>query len=86
MKFTLSSPIKFGDSVYSELTFREAETGDLMLADNVEGQTAKVAAILAAMADVPLPVFKKIKARDFGKIVTATASLMGELEASETGA
>lgn len=80
MKFTLSKPIEFNGTTYAELNFREAETGDLMTADKVEGQTSKIAAILASMADIPLPAFRKIKAKDFSKIMADTASLMGEPE------
>jgi phage FluMu protein gp41 len=86
MKFTLSSPVTHGEITYTELTFREAETGDLMAADKFEGQTSKIVAILASMSEVPLPAFRKIKARDLTKIMAATAELMGESEPATTGA
>ena len=86
MKFTLSTPVTFNEVTYSELTFREAETGDLMAADKFEGQTSKIVAILASMSEVPLPAFRKIKARDLTKIMAATASLMGESEPATAGA
>lgn len=86
MKFTLSTPVTFNEVTYSELTFREAETGDLMAADKFEGQTSKIVAILASMAEVPLPAFRKIKARDLTKIMAETASLMGESEPATAGA
>lgn len=85
MKYTLSSPVEHAGTTYSELTFREAETGDLMAADKFEGQTSKIVAILASMAEVPLPAFRKIKARDLTKIMSATATLMGEQEPAIAG-
>lgn len=86
MKFTLSAPVEHNGTTYAELTFREAETGDLMAADKFDGQTSKIVAILASMSEVPLPAFRKIKARDLTKIMAETASLMGESEAPTTGA
>jgi len=85
MKFTLSAPVEHNGTTYSDLTFREAETGDLMAADKFEGQTSKIVAILASMSEVPLPAFRKIKARDLTKIMSATAHLMGESEPVTTG-
>lgn len=85
MKITLSKPIEYKGATISELTFREAETGDLMAADSVEGQTSKIVAILAQMAEMTLPAFKKITARDLTRIMSETAALMGESEAP-TGA
>lgn len=81
----LSSPITVGEKTYSEFTFREAEAGDLMTADAIKGDTSKIVAILACMAETPLPVFKKIKARDLTKIMDVTAALMGEPTAVTTG-
>lgn len=86
MKFKLSTPVEFNGATYSELSFREAETGDLMAADKFEGQTSKIVAILASMSEVPLPAFKKIKARDLTRIMSETASLMGEQEPATAGA
>jgi len=85
MKYQLTTPVVHNDVTYSELTFREAETGDLMASDKFEGRTSKVAAILASMSDIPLPAFRKIKARDFKNIMIATAELMGEDEPITTG-
>lgn len=84
MKFTLSAPVEFNDKTYSELTFREALTADLMAADRFDGLTSKTAAILASMAEVPIQVFQKIKAKDFTKIMAETAYLMGEPETPAT--
>ena len=85
MKFTLSSPVEYNGTTYSDLTFREAETGDLMAADKFDGQTSKIVAILASMSEVPLPAFRKIKAKDLTRIMAETASLMGEPEPVTTG-
>ncbi|CAN7613850.1 phage tail assembly protein [Rhizobium sp. LjRoot30] len=77
--YTLSTPVEHNGVTYSELTFREATTGDLMAADHFKGENSKMFAILASISDVPMPAFKKIKVGDLTKIMTATASLMGEL-------
>jgi hypothetical protein len=81
----LSSPIEVSGKAVDSLTFREAETGDLMAADKFEGQTSKIVAILASISDIPLPAFKKIKARDLTRIMAETAALLGEQEAATTG-
>lgn len=81
----LSSPIEVSGKAVDSLTFREAETGDLMAADKFEGQTSKIVAILASISDIPLPAFKKIKARDLTRIMAETATLLGEQEAATTG-
>ena len=86
MNFTLATPVEHNGTTYSELTFREAETGDLMAADAFDGQTSKIIAILTSMSGVPMQAFKKIKMREMNKIMVATAALMGEPEAPTTGA
>lgn len=81
----LSSPITHGDKTLSELTFREAETGDVMLAEKFEGYNSKSIVMLSSMADIPLPIFKKIKLRDLNTILEQTAELMGESKPTTTG-
>lgn len=82
---TLKSPIELKGVTYKELTFREAETGDVMLADRFEGQVSKSIVILAAMADIPLQAFQKIKMKDLNIILEETASLLGEPTPEATG-
>jgi len=82
---TLASPVEHGGKTYATLTFREAETGDLMAAEKLEGQVSRTAAVLASMCDMPLPAFRKIKAKEFARIMTEVADLMGELSASPEG-
>ncbi len=81
----LSKPVEHGGKIYDEFTFREAEVGDLMLADAVKGETSKVVAVLASMADVPLPAFRKVKSRDLNAIMAATKDLLGEEPPVTTG-
>ena len=82
----LSKPIKVGDKEVSEITLREPTLGDLIAGETVGGtsQTAKVAATLAAMADIPYSAFKTISARDFVKINEAAEPFMGNGEAAGT--
>lgn len=74
---TLAKPVTNGETPITELTFREPTVGDLLIGDQMPGQLAKMTAILASISDTPLPAFKKIGAKDFSKIVTATAGLLG---------
>lgn len=81
----LTKPLTVGDTTYSEFTFREAKTGDLMAADIIKGETSKIIAILASMADVPLNVFREVPMRDMTRIMSETAALMGEPGPVTTG-
>lgn len=82
----LSKPVTHGDQTFSELIFREPTVGDLILGDQVgTGQLARMSVILASISDVPLPAFKKIRARDFSKIVSDTAGLLGNDKMNTTG-
>lgn len=76
--YELSVPVSHNEKEYKTLTFREAEVGDLVLADNFEGDMSKTVAILASISDVPLPAFKKIKAKDLNGILEATKEVLGE--------
>jgi hypothetical protein len=82
---TLKKPVEHGGTTYSDLSFREAETGDLMLADKFEGELSKTVVVLAAMAGIPLGAFQKIKARELNTIIDKTRELLGNEEESTTG-
>ncbi|EYR81862.1 phage tail assembly protein [Shinella sp. DD12] len=84
--YTLRTPVEHAGTTYQELTFREATTGDMIVADKFDGPNGKLIATFAAMSDVPLPAFKKVSMRDFNKIVLAVADLMGEDEAADGAA
>lgn len=73
----LSAAIEHNGTTYSELNFREATVGDLIVGDAVSGELTKTMAVLASISDVPLPAFKKIKAKDLTAIMVATAELLG---------
>lgn len=80
---TLSKPIIDGDRQISELVFREANVGDMIEADAVEGDFAKTAAILASMSGVALSTFKQLPVRDLNKITRATAGFLGNGDTPE---
>lgn len=82
---TLSKPVEHNGKTYSELTFREAEVGDLMVGGMFKDHLSQTVAVLASISDTPLPAFKKIKAKDLAAIMAATAELMGN-EETTTGA
>lgn len=73
----LSKPITAGDKTVSELTFREATVGDLVLGSTFKSELAQTVAILAAISDTPLPVFHQVSARDLNKIMSETAEYLG---------
>lgn len=78
----LSKPISHDDKTIASLTFREATVGDMCLADAVQGDLQKMLAILSGMSNVPLPVLKQIRAREFNAILEKVKPLMGEAEAA----
>lgn len=79
-------PITHGEKIYAELTFREAELGDLCAADAVTGEMQKTAAILAGMAEVPIQAIRKLKARDLAAITDKVGPLMGNEKTPTIGA
>ncbi|KIQ02244.1 hypothetical protein RU07_12425 [Agrobacterium tumefaciens] len=84
---TLAKPITHDDKTISELTFREPTVGDLIIGDQFTGKLTQMTALLASICDITLPAFKKIGAKDFQKIVDATAGLLGnDKKKATTGA
>ncbi|MGS1093122.1 phage tail assembly protein [Aquamicrobium terrae] len=79
---TLSKPITVEGKEVTALSLREPTLGDLITAESVGkgNNLAKVAATLAAMADIPLPAFHSLSARDFAKINEEAAPLLGREE------
>lgn len=73
----LSKPIEFNGSSIAELTFREANVGDMIAADEVQGDFAKTAIMLASMAGVDIDTFKQLPLRDLNKITKATSGFLG---------
>lgn len=81
----LSAPIEVNGQQVSELTFREAEVGDMMAAATFKDEMSQTIAILASISNVPLPAFKKIKFRDITRITAEVGDLMGNEAAAKTG-
>lgn len=73
----LLKPIQHDGKTITELTFREAEVGDLIDAAACSSEMERIATVLAAACDVPLPVFRKIKARDLKNIMKQVGNLVG---------
>jgi Phage tail assembly chaperone proteins, E, or 41 or 14 len=73
----LLKPIQSGDKTITELTFREAEVGDLIDAAACTTEMERIATVMAAASDTPLAVFRKIKARDLKNIMAKVGSLVG---------
>jgi hypothetical protein len=85
ISITLAKPVDLEGKTYTELTFREPEVGDLILADEVTSDIARLVTLLALISEVPLPAFKKIKGSDFKAIVTKTKPLLGNDQKTTTG-
>lgn len=85
VKVPLSKPIDNNGQSISELAFREPEVGDLLMGDKFETSLSRTVAVLAAISDIPLPVFKKIKGKDFQRIIKDTAGILGNDQTTTTG-
>lgn len=73
----LKKPIEHDGKTYSSLTFREATLGDMIAGDAVKGDLNKTAAILASIADVSLPLMRKLAIGDMKAVIAATDGLLG---------
>jgi hypothetical protein len=81
----LSRPVTHGDKTVASLTFREATAGDACAAELVEGDFQRTLALIASMAEVPLPLMKKVSLRDVHAITAKVGALMGEQPAAAGG-
>ncbi|WEJ33854.1 phage tail assembly protein [Devosia sp. SD17-2] len=79
----LSKPVEVNGTNVSELTFREANVGDMIAADGVEGDFAKTATMLASMAGVGLDTFRQLPLRDLNRITKATNGFLGNADTPE---
>ena len=74
----LSKPVEHGGKTYSQVTIdREPEIGDLAAMDPFEGQVMKSVALIASLADMPVPAVKKIRARDFAVVSKRMEPVLG---------
>ncbi|SHE79466.1 Phage tail assembly chaperone protein, E, or 41 or 14 [Loktanella atrilutea] len=74
----LEFPVTFDGKTISELTFRRRKAKDLIATDLVKGETRKHMAMMASMADIPLPVIEDLDADDWEEIAEATIPLLGK--------
>ncbi|MBN8933774.1 MAG: phage tail assembly protein [Rhizobium pusense] len=82
---TLAKPVEHDGKTYTDLTFREPDVGDLLMADETTSDLARMVTLLALISDVPLPAFKKIKGSDFKAILAKTKPLLGNDQKTTTG-
>jgi hypothetical protein len=85
VNYSLKTPIEFGGKTYTDLTFREPKTGDMMVLDKFTGEMSKMVALIATIADVPIQVIKDASLKDFTAISEAVAPLLGN-DPESTGA
>lgn len=82
----LGKPVEVLGKTYSELTFREATTGDACATDAVTGEFSQAIALLASIADVPIQVIKALPLRETKSIMDKVTHLMGnEPTSADTG-
>lgn len=82
---TLSAPVEHNGTTYSVLTFREATVGDLMAVGRYKDETSQGFALMAAVSDVPIQAFQKIKVSELKQIMAEVGDLMGN-DLGTTGA
>lgn len=74
----LTKAVEHGGKTYTQVTIdREPEVGDLAAMDPFEGQVMKSVALIASLADMPVPAVKKIRARDFAVLSTRLEPVLG---------
>lgn len=73
----LLAPIQNGEQTISELTFREAEVGDLIDVADCSNEMERIGKMIALVTDTPLPAIRKIKARDLKNIMSQVGALVG---------
>ncbi|MGF9694692.1 phage tail assembly protein [Rhizobium sp. 0TCS1.26] len=78
----LARPLTNGDSQIPELTFQEADVGQLIDASDASTEMERVSRVLASMCGTSYEVFRKVKSRDFKTIMERCGPLMGN-EAKE---
>ena len=84
--YKLQTPATHGAKTYDSLTFRKLKARDLAAADLVDGQVKKGFAILASMADVPLPVIMDLDLDDLEGAQEVAAPFMGKLASAAPAA
>ncbi|MEH6691278.1 MAG: phage tail assembly protein [Pseudorhizobium pelagicum] len=81
----LLKPVQHGDKTIKELTFREAEVGDLIDAGNARNEIERMVMVMAAVTGVPLEVFRKMKARELSHIIKTAGNPLGNDIPQPTG-
>lgn len=61
----LSRPVTHDEKTIASLTFREATAGDACAAELVDGNLQRTLALVASMAEISLPLAKKLPLQDF---------------------
>lgn len=77
MTFKLAVPLKYEGKVFSEITLREPEVGDVISAEKFSGQAEQTVALFAAMSGLPIGAIRSMKIRDFRRIERWAAPFIG---------
>ncbi len=74
---TLGSPLDVNGAVLSQLSFREAEVGDLVEAQKSTTDLDRLVTMLSRCSGQPIDVIHKIKARDLKNIMKQVGDRLG---------
>lgn len=74
---TLGSPIEVNDAVLSQLSFREAEVGDLIEAQKATSDLERLVTMLSRCSGQTVDVIHRIKARDLANIMKQVGDRLG---------
>lgn len=76
--FTPDTPPVHNGKSYPVLSMRKMKAKDLVSADLVAGDTRKVFAVIASMADVPIQVIEDLDGDDYDRLEELVKPLMGK--------
>lgn len=74
----LKRPVEHDGRTYEKLEFLHPEITSMQATDRVRGEVAKSIAMVAAFADVPIPVIRKLHPRDFLEAAKVVSSFFGK--------
>ncbi|CAH1653226.1 conserved hypothetical protein [Hyphomicrobiales bacterium] len=73
----LSRPLDNAGAPVARLTIREPDIGALIAVENINGEMARLAALIAHLNDVPVKVVHQMRPSDFDKVVAALLAAGG---------
>ena len=75
----LSTPIKCGDAMLHELSFRSPQAGDLRAVRSMDSPFSMILDLGAALADLPPTVIDRLQFDDLGKVIEVVSPFLAKL-------